>query len=326
MKKTTIITTASLLLSLCGLQAQETTAYTKPSGFVTHTLKAGQFNLIGLTLHESVSVTGKLSGVAGTALTDENTDFDEALDSGKTYILEMTSGALQGTIQVLTSANWSGDTLTTPDDLTAGSDKVAVNDTYQVRAAKTLEDVFGTDSSVLQKGNFSSFADIVWLPNDQGGYDRYFLNTANQWKNAATNALAPNVPLVYVDALFIERKGAEVDLVLTGVVKSNSSAIVLSNGFNLVSVISPVGATLQNSGLAGTLKKGNFSSFADLVWLPNDQGGYDRYFVDTSGQWKNAANNAVVTEDVDLPTGYFIERKGEAVEAVITPPEEYTDL
>ena len=67
---------AALLLGASGLYAVETTAYTKPSGFVTHTLKAGQFNLIGLTLHDSISVAGKFTTVAGTILTDSNVDFD----------------------------------------------------------------------------------------------------------------------------------------------------------------------------------------------------------------------------------------------------------
>lgn len=325
MKTTTITTIAALLLGSSSLFAAE--AFTKPSGFVTHTLKAGQFNLIGLTLHESVAVSGTLTGVSTTTLTDTNVDFDATLANTSTYILEITSGALSGTLQEV--SQWGTpdvNSLTTPNDLTAGVDTVVVGDAYQVRQAATLEDVFGTTDSVLQKGVISTLADIVWIPDGLGGYGRYFLSTTNLWKNASNNALAPNVPLVYVDAIFIQRKGADVDLVITGVVKSNSSAVVLTTGFNPVSVVAPVGSTLQNSGLSDSLTAGAIATLADIVWVADGSGGYDRYYYHSTNVWRNATTNANVAVDVVLPSGIFVQRKGAATEVVLTPPAGYSGL
>ncbi|MCP5538108.1 MAG: hypothetical protein H7A51_17990 [Akkermansiaceae bacterium] len=333
MKYTTITTLAALLLGSAGAIAQ-TTAYTKPSGFVTHTLKAGKFNLIGLTLHSPIAISGAFETVSGTTLTDTNVDFTSVLTTGNTYILEITENtadpSLVGTIQEITS--WTATTLTTPDDL--GSDGLAGETTsganngakYQLRKAPTLEEVFGTTNSVLQKGVISTLADILWIPNLSGGYDRYFLSNTNQWKNAATNAVAPNVPLVYTDALFIQRKGAEVNLVLTGSVKANNTVVALSTGFNPVSIVAPVGATLQNSGLNASLQAGVISTLADIVWVPNGSGEYDRYFYHTSNVWRNATTNADVVGDVVLPHGIFIQRKGASKNATLTTPSGYSNL
>jgi len=120
MKYTTITTLAALLLGSAGAIAEE--AYTTPAGFVTHTLKAGQFNLIGLTLHQPVLVSGEFTAVSSddngtvgdttddfSVLTDSDVNFATALTSGTTYILEITEASdtdLNGTIQEITV--WSG--------------------------------------------------------------------------------------------------------------------------------------------------------------------------------------------------------------------------
>ncbi|MEJ6701512.1 MAG: hypothetical protein QNL01_11165, partial [Akkermansiaceae bacterium] len=154
MKYTTITTLAALLLGTAGAFAQST-AYTMPSGFVTHTLKAGQFNLIGLTLHSPITVSGAFETVSGTTLTDTSVDFTTALTAGKTYILEITENtvdpSLVGTIQEITS--WTATMLTTPQDLDAdglaGETAVGANDgaKYQLRAATTISDVFGATNT-----------------------------------------------------------------------------------------------------------------------------------------------------------------------------------
>jgi len=144
MKNTIKLTIVALFLGVSSLMAQDsTTAYTKPSGFVTHTLKAGQFNLIGLTLHKPVTVAGTFTAVSETTLTDSNVDFGSVLTAGKTYILEITDAAdsaLNGTIQEITS--WSGNAITTPVDLVAYG--LSVGDKYQLREVATLQQIFGT--------------------------------------------------------------------------------------------------------------------------------------------------------------------------------------
>ena len=120
MKNTTITTLAACLLGVAGATAQNPpSAFTTPAGFVTHTLRAGQFNLLGLTLHEPVVASGDLTGVTSTQLTDTDVDFGAVLTTGTTYILEITDAedaSLNGTIQEVTV--WSGDTTVSYTHLT----------------------------------------------------------------------------------------------------------------------------------------------------------------------------------------------------------------
>lgn len=323
MKNTTITTLAALLLGSAVVNADP--AYTKPAGYVTHTLKTGQFNLIGLTLHQPVIATGDFTAVSGTTLTDSDVDFGTALTSGKTYILEIIEASdtdLNGAIQEVTV--WSGNTITTPQDLVAQG--LAIGDSYQMREVPTLESIFGTTDSLLKKGVVSTIADIVWIPNGSGGYNRYFLATTNQWKNAANNGLAPNVPVCYTDGMLVERKGADVDLVFTGSVKTTGTSIALVQGFNPIGATFPAGSTLQNSGLSASLKPGVVSTIGDIVWIPDGLGGYTRYFYHTTNQWRNAATNVAAPADVPMTSGVFIQRKDAAVNVKLTPPSTYSNL
>ena len=205
MKKITTLTIVSMLAGVAGLHAQ---AFTNPSGYVTHTLKAGQFNLIGLTLHEPIAVSGAFETVSGTTLTDDDVDFDSVLTDGTTYVLEITSGALEGTIQeVLWSSGAATNNIVTSDDL--GSDGLAAADTYQIRESASLFSIFGEDNSAgLTEAIGIGSADVVWLVNGSGSFDRYYyspggglLGGTEGWKDSNANDIS-DVPMVYTCLLY----------------------------------------------------------------------------------------------------------------------------
>ena len=309
----------SLLLAglITGVAFSQTTAYTAPVGYSTTTLVNG-FNVLGLTLQPSAVNSGSLSSVGASSVTVSNADFTTALTAGATYILEITSGAKNGAIQEVTS--WTATTLNTPDNLlTAGVEATA---SFKLRKAPTLEDVFGTTTSVLNKGGSSS-ADIVWIPTGPGTYNRYFLNALSAWRNAAGGP-ALNTPIIYTDGILVERKTTNVDLVTSGEVKTSVTGSVISKGFNLIGTVYPAGVTLQNLGLSN-LKKGTSSS-ADLVWVPKGPGVYDRYFLNTSNAWRNAAGGPA-TADLPLASGILIEKKDAGnTTLTLTAPTAYSSL
>lgn len=335
MKNTTIITMAALLLGSSGLHAEETTAYTKPSGFVTHTLKAGQFNLIGLTLHEAITVSGKFSAVAGTTLSDSNVAFDTVLTSGKTYVLEITSGALNGTIQEVTA--WSGNDITTPDDLTVGGAVVAVDDTYQLRPAMTLADVFGADNTAgLLGGASSTLADNIYL-RKPGGFDTYYYSTGGffgvGWRKVGGGATDyADQPVMLTDSFYIFRKGdADLDFVLTGTVKTVKTSTAITETFSFVSGLYPVGSTLSSSGMQSSLTGGDSSTLADKVMFRKVDGGFDNYYYSTGGffgvGWRKVGAGNVDQGDVELPSAFIINRVGNSdFNLGINPPASYGDL
>mgnify|MGYP006081389863 CR=1 FL=1 len=333
MKYTTITTLAAMLLGTAGAFAQTpATAYTKPSGFITHTLKAGQFNLIGLTLHEPVVVSGALTGVSTTTLTDTSVNFESVLTAGKTYILEVLSGALTGVIQEVTTR--SGNTFMTPEDLTEGAAIIAIGDKYQLRESATLESIFGTAESSLTAGFSAASADIVWLPTTVGEYRRCYLKRPTDvWWDADADVAAPNVPVCYTDALFIQATGTEdSSLVLTGTVKTVSTIAVMENGFSPISAVFPIGTTLLSSGLEASLTAGFSVASADVLWVPADGGGYTQYYVKRpANAWTkiNADLSEVavdVSNDFSMPSGFFVQRLGARAELKIDPPSSYSNL
>ena len=344
MKYTTITTLAAMLLGTAGAFAQTpATAYTKPSGFITHTLKAGQFNLIGLTLHEPITVSGAFETVSGTTLTDTGVNFDTALMAGKTYILEITENiadpSLVGTIQEITS--WTATTLTTPQDLAAdgldGETAGGANDgaKYQLRAAKTISGLFGAANTAgLQATDEfkSDEADIVYVPNGSG-FDKYFysdLSGATGWFKSDFSA-ADTTPLPYMDAIFIFRRGAtDLNLVVTGNVKTVQTTLALGAGsFNYITSVFPVGSNLGNTGLEATLTATDEfkADEADVVYMPNGLGGYDTYFYSdlagAVGWFKSDFSDAT---NVAMKTGIIILRRGAATNATLTPPASYSNL
>jgi len=197
---------------------------------------------------------------------------------------------------------------------------------YNLRPALTLEEIFGTTSSVLTKGFASGSSDIVWVPNGNGGYSRYYLHASNVWRNVDTSLASPNVPITYTDALLIEKRGSGATLTLSGEVKVAGSTFPVVTGMNVVSTIYPAGVTLQNFGLEDDVQLGFGSGSADIIWIPNGSGGYERYYRHASNVWRNVSTNTDVTSNVTLSPGILIERRGAARTFTVTPPTSYSTL
>lgn len=334
MNKIKLLSLGALMVTAMYANAQ-TTAHTKPTGYVTHTLKAGQFNLIGLTLHNPVVASGDIQGfTGGTQITDSDVNFANVLTAGKTYILEITDAAdtsLNGTIQEVTV--WGANTFDTPQNLEA--EGLAVGDKYQLRACKTISDIFGADNSAdLQPTDEfkADEADLIYVPNGSG-FDKYFysnLTGALGWYKSDFSP-ADDAVLPYMDAIFVFRRAStDLKLVLTGSVKTISTTLALGGGtFNYITTVFPAGATLGNSGLDFNLTPTDEfkADEADLVYMPNGSGGYDKYFYSNLtgaiGWYKSdfsAANNTA------MKPGVIVLRRGAAVNVTLTPPSSYSNL
>ena len=328
------------LVLLCSMlfvssASAQSVAYSKPAGFVTHTLKAQQLNLIGLTLHEPVVYSGSFDEVEGLILRDINADYDAALTSGNSYVLEIvdnpTDPSLNGVIQVIT--DWTAQEITTTEDLTADGPVagLAAGAKYNLRAPKTISDVFGSSNSAgLTAGANMASADVIWLHNGVG-FDKFYYSEGGGfgggeagWKDDS-GADAGDFPIIYTDAVIIQNKAlTDKKLVVSGVVKTKAVTLALMEGkFNFISSTYPVGSTLGNSGLETDLVGGVDKDSSDVVWMPNDEGGYDQYYYSTEG-WKDAQEQPA--SDTLLTSGIIIERIGDNANAKLTPPEAYNDL
>ena len=328
--------TYSLLLAAAASSVAfgQTTAYTTPVGYTTQSLAQG-YNAVGLTLQKSPVASGAFETVNGTTLTDSDTTF--APVTGRTYVLEVTSGTAVGNIQEVLAANISGNVITTPQAI-----GMAVGDTYNLRLAPTLEEIFTTTplatGGVLYAALNSNSADVVWVPTGTGSYDKYYLKsgaTPAFYKFGSTTLTAPNVPVVYTDGLFIQKKTATAaSLTVSGEVKKVGSNTVMVQGYNLVSPVAPVGLNLFNSGLATSMVASLSATNADILWVQKADLTYDKYFRHSTapGNWRKVSAPAVnmtqsEAEAVAMTSAVLIQHKANTTVAVkFAAPTAYSSL
>ena len=318
-----------------GVAFSQTTAYTTPVGYSTQALKQG-YNVVGLTLQNTPVASGAFEVVNGTALTDSEVTF--APTAGRTYILEITSGTLAGTSQDVLASAISGNVITTPAALTG----VATGDTYNLRLAPTIEEVFTTTSlsngGVLASALNSTNADVVLVPTGTGTYNQYYLKsgaTPAFYKAGSTTIATPNVPIVYMDGLLVQKKATTAaSLTVSGEVKKVGTNVVMVQGYNLLGTVAPVGLNLDNSGLATSIAGSLSATNADIVWVQQSDLSYKKYFRSTSsgGSWRDvAAPSTALTptqaQAISLPSAVLIQRKSGAPATVkFGVPTAYTSL
>lgn len=299
-------------VAACGFASAQTTAYTTPVGYNTQSLAQG-YNVVGLTLQTPTLAAGDFSAVAGKVLTD--TGMTYAPVAGRTYILEITSGVLIGSIQEVPAASITADTITTPDDLALAG--LVVGDKYKLRLAPSLEEVFTTvplaNGGVLTATLNIANSDVIWVPSGPSTFDKYFLKSGTTpafQKVTGTTSFTPtpvnSVPLIYTDGMYIQKKLTNAaSLVVTGEVKTIGSNSVLNVGYNLVSMVAPVGMTLRTAGFEDDLTKTLNVANSDIVWVQNPDLSYVKYFCHSSQGWRYATgtNGTNVDPLVDPPLG-----------------------
>jgi hypothetical protein len=299
---------------------------------VTQTLKANQFNLVGLTLHGAPLASGSFETLSSTVLTDSQAAF--SVVAGRYYILEIVTDAnagvsIEGTIQLVAAANITSTTITTTDDLPSYG--LQVGATYTLRLAPTIEEILGTTTSVLSKGpnGASPLADVIWIPSSNGVYTRYYIRSSDSTvRDTITNAATPNVPIAYTDGFIVEKKNTgDSDLILSGNVKPTVTRMALETGYNLIGTSFPVGSTLQNCGLASAISAGpnSASPLSDVVWIPDGSGGYNTYYLRSSDTtWRNTLTNVLAPADLSLTSAVLVQRKSAtAFNATLTAPSAY---
>lgn len=336
MKATTLKKAALVAGSLSFLagSAFSQSAVSGAGGYETLTIKAGQFNVLGLRLHEPQVVSGTFDAQDGSTLTDNDNNFSDLLTAGTRYLVEIT-GATSSEGTVIEVDSWTQNSLnvtgTTADDATD----------YTIRAAKTIDDVFGADNAAgLKASTDGSFGDssILFVPNG-AAFDRYAYvdipGAFQGWLDVAQGTPAGNVPLNYIDGLIVQEKGdQDRELVVTGMVKTSSTKLEVGQLFTYLGTAYPAGSTLGNSGLGASVSSSADGSLngADVVYIPTaDATGFDRYIhVDIPGTftgWLEIATGNPA-DDVELSSAIIVDQAGSSgpYNATVTPPAYYADL
>lgn len=306
------------------------TAISAAGGYRTYPLKEG-FNVVGQSLFEGVLLTGTIDAVTGgVTIIDGSTDFQAALsDADRTYLLEILDGPQAGLV-----VEFSGDAIGA-DSLTIGSHGLAPGISYQIRPASTLEDFFG---GMLEGGAAPGpKTDYVWMPRDDGGFDRYFYHEESE---KFRSAAAPFVPLelpifiYYPEGFFVELNSKPaLPLIVVGMVKTSDTLVTIRPGYNLVASNAPVAQTFGASGLELFLQSTEMipTMSTDIVWQPAPvAGGYLQYFFSSSaGQWRRLDSPFLGNEgltELSATGGIFVQRRGPTVRGLIRVPSFYKFL
>jgi hypothetical protein len=322
----------------CGMAQGQTTAYTTPVGYETLPVSPG-FNYLGLRMHGAPVAAGTFDSNTSTTLVDNQANF--SLTAGTLYLLELSDGMV---IEILGSS-FSGTTVSGLTGITATQ-----LGQYTVRPAATLASVFGAENSAgLAAGSFgNSGADQIWVPDGSGDFNRYYYDTFNPntflptWSDAegSNAAVDPTtIPLVYLDGILLVKDSGSplTGVVVSGTVKTTDTLVGLPAGFNYVSSLYPVGATIASSyGIdnSANFNPGSFgNSGADQIWIPDGSGDFNRYYYDSfnpntfTATWSDAegSNAAVDATAIDLTNGLIIVT-GSPVNAGITAPSFYSNL
>jgi hypothetical protein len=321
----------------CGLASAQT-AYTTPVGYTTSTPLASSFNLFGLTVHQPTLAAGTLETVTSTTVTDDQINFGSLLVAGNTYILEIDDASSSADGGIAEIVSWSGTSLTTtPTNLTLIGASAGVK--YKLRKASTIADVFGATNTAGLLAGTTTTADILWISNGGGTFNRYYYATAQPpfvtagWKligGGDTNRA--NTPIVYTDGLLIQRRGlTSLNLVVTGEVKTGKALVAITGAtFNHIGTVYPVGSTLGSSGLTAFVTQGTTST-ADIVWVP-DGASYKRYYFATAqppfvtAGWKLIGGGDTNRANDSITSGIIIQRRGGSGNFITTPPSFYSNL
>jgi hypothetical protein len=318
----------SLLALACLLapQALLSQVYTTPVGYTTQTIKAGKYNLIGINVHGPTVTSGIFdSKPNSTSLADVDANFNTALTTG-TYIIEITgNGSYSGAIQEFTTY-----TATEIQGLpTAFVAALNANEPYRIRSSATIASVFGEANEAGLLGGNANTADVILVPTGTGGFDSYYYSTGGftgtGWRKIGGGATSyASEPIVYTDAIFIQRRGiTDLELVLQGEVKIDKTILGISQNYQYVSTVFGSAPTLGASGLSASLLHGNANT-ADLVLMPNGSGGYLTYYYSNGGftgiGWRLIGGGATDQAGVAMTPGIIINRRQAAFNATLTPP------
>ena len=191
--------------------------FTDPVGFITLNVKgtnntnkgtAGALSFQGLGMTQLVEFQGKISAIGANTIEDSNAVWadDEFNGPNGPHFIEITSGALAGTIIDIADTDAATKTITVAagGDLTTTA--LAVNDMYRINKHWTIASVFGpgNESGLLAGASATSADNILVLNPSTGLFDTYFYKNsglgAPGWKKDGASPLVNQANTVlYID-------------------------------------------------------------------------------------------------------------------------------
>lgn len=281
---------------------------------------------------------GKFSAVSAPALFDDGASWTldqfnpTATTSPRSHYIEITSGALQGTLFDIVKTLTASITV----DYAFGPESVS-GTSYAIRPHRTIAGMFGATNSTGLRGGTESTADLLSLWNGTAYRDFYYSTAAGAtgWRRVgdATTDQA-GVVIRPTEGIFFKFVGGTVPAItLLGELQTGPLAVPIVAGTNLVSPTAAVGLTLGTSGLftndPATGVKAGSPTTADIVSLFNGT-AFDDYYVRSTAAgvqgWRRAGDVATDRAGVAIPAGtaFIVKRTADPRPFVWKRPSLYT--
>ncbi|MEG2237496.1 MAG: BACON domain-containing protein [Akkermansia sp.] len=304
---------ASQLLRLSLSMTGTATTTTIPCGYATYPLRAKSQNYIPLQVHkpyiyqttldQSSTMTLKHTGQDTVILNSPGAQFTQILRAKTTYILEVElagKGCASFPINVTAWQNpskesWelTADTVSFDCPALASllADKTMTPQSFCLREAWTLGDIFGVNNEVGLKKGSSFSADAVFMQIENMGLVKFYY-TGTAWRGSVASKYSiENIPAHPHDALIISRKaGANIPLTIMGEALLTPQYIALDLQEQCIGTALPVTQKLKTTGLETSLSESSSSSNSDGVYIPIINTKEKFYFYNTL--WRLGTNNS----------------------------------
>jgi hypothetical protein len=277
--KTKITYSLLAVAAACSVANAQTTAYTTPVGYITHTINSAgggeALTLIGPALIQSSVFSGASTvSPSGGSVATFSGGVPTNLDA--TYVLEITSGANEGWWSTVTSS--TATTITTNDAFPANLDAATA---VSVRKHNTVQSFLGENTPGLIPSDGvegdeirlfnpdQSVTPIAYFPAEVTGGDA-------DWYNLATSEIANDTIIYPGTGVIIKTKSvSNLTLVSTGEVKTTDTQVDVYPGLTVVAQTAAAGASLNasgiNTGLIPLNAAGDNLDFDEFRFFNSDQ-------------------------------------------------------
>jgi hypothetical protein len=314
----------------CSLANAQTTAYTTPVGYITHTVApaganpAAETYLSASLVEPNVYAGVTLSATANT-LNFSGTSVPATLDA--TYVLEITSGPSEGWWSTVISSTSS--TIVLNDNF-----PIATPTAVSVRKHSTLQTFLGnnTPGFVTFNGIDPSDEVQVWDPITQGTIPFAYISGPDladpnypdgAWWDLGNSAIANDYPIVPGSSVRIKRIGNQLTFTSTGTVKTTKTQVDLYINYNWIGTPLAVGGTLDAMSFNTQLIQfdGVSENFDELTFLDPDQSARPFAAIDGAPPTMYDLGNSVEagSEPFAGGTGVIIRRIGNPSGTVTLP-------
>ncbi len=316
-------------------RAEDAVAYTKPHGFVKVAVHPGtglakRTTLFSIPLLGEPSIEGRDAGVVSqvgsNSITSSNAGWvvGEMSNRNAPYLMEMTSGELEGRIFILSTsvANTSDAVFIDDSEFETGQSLsslgVSAGDRYKIWPADTLGSLFGeAREGGVQGGITPQTADTIVLVSS-GSASTYFFNTGAtppRWTKVALGSPDATHTVIppYTAVQYARIANTALDLVMVGAVPEGRRVVrIKDSGPTLLSAYWAAPQTLDQLALETTpgWRAGSNAAVADTVVLVS-RGGAATYFHD-GVHWRRVSFGAPLAGSAQIPIGggIMVSRRG----------------